>query len=673
MTEPITDPILTFALLMVTVLVAPLVFQKLRLPSLLGLICAGAVIGPSVLGLLERDRTMVLLGSVGLVFLMFVAGLSMDLSGFLKAKRKSISFGLASYLFPALLALVAGPWLLGFDFAASVMLGSIVGSHTLLAYPIVSRIGITKNSAVTIAMGGTLVTDVVSLGVLAVVMGANSGTTDLTFWLLFAMKVGVFVLGALTLLPRLGRWFFRTVKYDSNTDFLFMLSVLFFTAWSAELAGLAPIIGAFLAGLMMNRLVPESGTLMSRIQFVGSALFVPFFLVSVGLLVDVSVLGQAEVWRQALVFAVLVLLGKGGSSLLVGRLIGFTPAERWVVAGLTIPQAAATLAVTLIGFEIGLFSEVAVNAVILLILISCLIGPVLVERHGRKVALQDEGLPYDPTTAPQRILVPLANPETAEHLMEIAMMVHDPSLHEPIYPLIVCSSDGDVAANVARSERMLASIVEFAAATEYKVSPVTRVDLNIAKGISRAVLEKRVSTVIIGWNGEVSTRSAIFGSVLDQLLEEVEVQVVVCKITSSMNLFRRVVLALPPFASLESGFSDVLRTVKLMVEQLGATLVIVTNQALEPHLKEKAETVRPLIDIKWQDLESWEELLPWVAENRQAGDLLVLASARQGAVSWRESLDELPRNIAKKQPDLCFAVIYSSELEWAQAVPVALA
>jgi len=274
---PFDNPVLIFALVMLIILVAPILFKKIKIPGIVGLILAGTLVGPGLLGLLERDFTIELLGAVGLLYLMFMAGLSIDLNQFEKLKEKSVGFGLISFLIPQLGAVYVGTQFLGYSMPTSLLLGSIVGSHTLLAYPITEKLGITKNLGVTMSMGATLVTDTLSLGILAVVAasaGDNSGTG---YWTGFGASVLVFVAVSLIFIPRLGRWFFRNVKYERNIDYVFIVAVLFITAYLAEAAGLAPIIGAFMAGLLLNRLVPESGTLMSRVQFVGNVFFYSLF------------------------------------------------------------------------------------------------------------------------------------------------------------------------------------------------------------------------------------------------------------------------------------------------------------------------------------------------------------------------------------------------------------
>lgn len=663
LTPPFSDPVMIFALVMLIILLAPIIFKKLRIPGIVGLILSGTLVGPSVLGLLERDSTIELLGTVGLLYLMFMAGLSIDLNRFEKLRNRSIGFGIISYLFPALGAYFLGIHFLEYSLETSLLLGAIVGSHTLLAYPIVERLGITKNTAVTMSMGGTLVTDTLSLGILAIVAGTAGDAQGPGYWVGFIASVSVFVIASVIILPRLGRWFFRNVKYHNNTDYVFMVAVLFTTAFLAELSGLASIIGAFLAGILLNRLVPESGTLMSRIQFVGNALFIPFFLISVGMLVQVDVLASYDVWEKAIALMLLVFVGKALASLIISLIYKYSREEGYVVYGLTTPQSAATLAVTLLGYDLGFFDQTAVNAVVILILFSCMLGPWLVEKYGRIVAAQEDNKPYNPADAPQRILVPLANPETSDVLMDIAFMVRDQKSDQPIFPLTVARDGANVDANVANGEKMLSHAVLHAAAAEVPVNPITRVDYNISKGIARAVEEKRITNIIIGWNGEVSRKRRIFGSVLDQLLEQVDELVMVCKIEKPVNTFDRLVVAVPPLASLEIGFKGTIRSLKLMAEQIGCELVLVSTNDRAPYVRKSVNQIKPALSTTFETINLWSDLPGWLDRNEKENDLFTLLSSREGTISWRPALDRLPRVIVKRHPALSFIITYSSEIE----------
>lgn len=660
---PITDPVLVFGMVMLIIFTAPLLFRRYKIPGIIGLILFGAIAGPSAIGLLERDATMVLLGTVGLIYLMFMAGLSIDLNQFNKLRTRSLVFGLFSFFLPQLMALVVGLYLLGYSMESTLLLGSIVGSHTLLAYPLARRLGIAKNKAVTMAMGGSIVTDLISLVVLAVVMASIGGELDGIFWFKFVSMLLLFGASVLYVLPRVGRWFFRTVQNDSSTEYAFLLCCLFISAAVAQAIGLAPIIGAFLAGLALNSLVPENSTSMLRIQFVGDALLVPFFLISVGMLVDFSVLlSSFEVWIYAFVFTSLVLVGKVGAAWIIRAIFKYSKTEFGVVAGLTTPQAAATLAVTLVGFEAGLFSQNAVNAVIVMILITCIIGPILVENYGRKLAVEDEDDDLmGPSIGHHRILVPLSNPSTATALIDLAMMIRDPSSLEPLHPLIVARDGDDVQAQVANSEKMLGHAVIHATAANIPVLPVTRVDLNIASGIERAIKELRISAIVIGWNGQVSTQQRIFGSVLDQLMAETNQLLLVSKLEKPINTNTRIFAIIPPLVEREVGFSSALRSMKFLSNQIGAPITIHTVSECVKRILDLNKTVKPDLDVKVQSYSNWNDMMVGIRSRLNSDDLCVLFNVRESAVGWQPGLNKLPRSLAAMRPDMNLIVAYPAE------------
>jgi Kef-type K+ transport system membrane component KefB/mannitol/fructose-specific phosphotransferase system IIA component (Ntr-type) len=658
---PVQDPVLIFAIVMLIILMVPLLFNRIRIPGVVGLILAGTIVGPSAMGLLERDSTMILLGTVGLLYLMFMAGLSIDLNKFEKLRNRSIIFGLFSFFIPQGMAVAAGLYLLDYSLFTSLLLGSIVGSHTLLAYPIANRIGIIKNTAITMTMGGTIVTDSLSLAVLAVVAGAVTGDIGPTFWITFISMVSVYVVIIVLGLPRLGRWFLRDSRNETNVEFVFLVALLFLTAYLAGLVGLAPIIGAFLAGLTLNRLVPESSPLMSRVQFVGNALFIPFFLISVGMLVDVGVLLEGyDVWILAGVFTGLVFIGKLMGAVFTGLIYRYTKEETITVFGLSSPQAAATLAVTLVGYEIGLFDQLAVNAVVVMILITCMVGPWLVERFGRAVALQEEARPYNPSEAPQRILVPLANPATAESLMDIAMMMRGKNSDEPLFPITVARDGAKVDSQVAASEKMLSHAVVHAAAADIPVLPVTRVDMNISNGIMRAVKELRISDIVIGWNGQISARQKIFGSILDKLLEQSDEMVLVSKIEHPVNTTKRVILAAPPLIDREPGFDSAILTIQNLCDQIGARILLVCTEQNSRRIKDILSKQEPKIDTEALLLSEWTEVVRAAGPRFSEDDLLIIMSTREGSLAWQNSLHRLPRIISKRYPNLNFITVYPS-------------
>lgn len=661
---PVTDPVVTFAIVMVIILIAPMAMRRMQIPGLIGIIIAGAIIGPSAMGLLERDRTIELLGTVGLLYLMFMAGLSMDLQQFLRERKRSIGFGFISFIVPQTLGMLAGLYLLGYEPLTAVLLGSIVGSHTLLGYPIAKRLGITKNPAVTMSMGGTIATDALALTVLAVVAAMTAGEAGPLFWVQFIGLVGAYVALALFGLPRLGRWFFRNIQERGDVDFIFLMAVLFLSAVLSEFVGLAPIVGAFLAGLVMNRLVPDTGPLMNRVHFVGDALFIPFFLLSVGMLVDFGVLfGGLAVWGIATVFFALVLIGKFLAAGAMRLAFDLTYEQGWTVFGLTIPQAAATLAVTLVGFELGLFDEAAVNAVVILMLGTCLLGPWLVERYGRAIALAEAREAFSSGDAPQRILVPLANPANADALMDIAFMLRGTASKEPVYPLAVARDAGNVEAQVAESEKLLSHAVVHSAGAGVPVVPLTRVDLNVANGIERAVRELRISMLVIGWNGQITTRQRVLGSILDQVLQSLSQMTLICRVTETpLNTTNRIVLMIPPLSDHEPGFMDATRTVKVLAKALGTQMTVIatkgTMESVQPRLAEQ----KPELKFESVPLNSWSSLASTLREQVEESDVLVLLSSRVGRLSWTPELGRLAPRLAQSYQEQNLIIVYPSEL-----------
>ncbi len=661
MTLPVEDPVLIFALTMSIVLLAPMLFKRVGMPGLVGLIVVGAIVGPNAIGLLARDATFELLGTVGLLYLMFTAGLSIDFDQFTRLRGRSVTFGLFSFTLPFVVALGAGLALLGFGWSATLLLGAIVGSHTLLAYPIAQRLKLDKSPAVVMTMGGTVVTDLVSLLLLAVVTQVAAGKAETSDWMWFAARVALFGVAATWGVQLLGRWFFRTVKQQPDVQFAFLLTVVFGAAFVAEQAGLAAIIGAFVVGLSLNRLVPEQSPMMTRILFVGEALFVPFFLLSVGMLVDLRALLQLPLWALAILLSSLVLGGKAAAAFVVGKIYGYSRDEQWTIYGLSSPQAAATLAVTLIGFEIGLFNEQMVNGVVVMMLVTCLVGPFVVERWGRRMALAAESAPST-EPPPQRILVALSNPETAEELTDLALLIHDPSSTVPIYPMTVVRDGPGSDGRVAQAEDMLGRAVLHAAAADVEMKPLTRLDHNPASGIVRATKEERISTVLIGWNGENTARSFIFGSVLDQLLGETREMLWVCRLAQPLATTQRILALVPPYLSRETGFAAAMRAVKILARQAGAELVLIAAERSSDELEATSLRIKPDTPLRVEQMDSWTDTITTLDELYKSGDLLILLTSREGSLAWRPALDRLPRVLAQRFSDAGLLIVYPADV-----------
>ncbi|WP_026582020.1 cation:proton antiporter [Bacillus sp. J33] len=660
---PIEDPVIIFALAMVIFFLTPLLMKKLRIPGIIGPILAGVIIGPHGFHLLERDQTIVLLGTIGLLFIIFIAGLELDIDGFKKYRKRSILFGSLSFSIPLVLGTVVGI-IFDYSLTASILLGSILGSHTLLAYPIASRLGISKNKAVTTAVGGTLLTDTFALLVLAVITGAAEGQLSLQFWIKMIVSLIVFVLLILWGTPRLSRWFFRNAENEGVANFTYVMVILFVSGFLAIVAGMQPIIGAFLAGLALNRFVLDHGTLMNRIRFLGNALFIPFFLLSVGMLMDLSVLfNNPKAWIITGVILLSVFIGKASAPVIISKVYKYSKTERNVMVGLTIPQAAATLASTLVGFEVGLLDQSTVNAVIIMILLTCIAGPYFVEKYGRKLALKEEQQPSERKQGPERILIPLANPHTMESILDLANLIkHSNTDDQPLYPLTVVQKDiKTVQDEVANAEKMLGHAVMYASSAEIAVRPITRVDRNVSNGIIRAIAEERINTVVIGWNAERKSNK-LFGSIIDRFVDQTNQTVLVTKLGHPLQTTRRIILIIPYGADHKPGFIEALERIKMLTGRLSASLlVLVINDSIETYEK-YIQTIKPDPPTEIRQLKSWPSLQKNYVSMLKEDDIVVILSARKGTIAWHPELEELPKKLAKVKPE-SFIVYYPAEEE----------
>ncbi len=656
---PITDPVEIVALAMILFLVLPLIFERFRVPGMIGIIIAGAVVGPNGLNLLARDDTIILLGTVGLLYLMFLVGLELDLVDFNKYRNRSLIFGALSFAIPQITGTAIGV-AFGYPLPSALLLGAVFASHTVLAYPIASRLGIVKNLAVTSTLGGTILTETLALLVLAIVARSLDGTLGLSFWAILLGSLAIYILVVLLGVPRLGRWFFRTARSEATSEFVFVMATLFTVSFMAELAGVEPIIGALLAGLALNRLVPEHGTLMNRINFVGNALFIPFFLLSVGMLVDVRALATVDAWVLALALAVGVTLSKGLAALATRKAFGYAVEEGWVIFGLSVPHASGTLAIVLVGFQIGLFDQAEVNGVVLTILMTSLIGPWVTEKYGRLVAIKEEQKPYVPSDAPQRILIPLSNPATAETLLDLAFLMR--SSDEPLYPLMVVREMGETTdAQVAETEKLLGHAVIHAASAEVPVVPLTRVDQNIASGIVRGIAETRISNVVVGWDGGGSGHG-IFGSVLDQLLEQVKQGMVVAKLGHPVNTTTRLVLIVPALIERHPGFYEAARNIKMTASQLGAPMLVLVVDGNGDRYEALFNEMQPEVPSTFESIEGWGRLISTLRGRVESNDLVVAISARRGTLPWHAKLERLPAQLAELLPE-SFLIVYPSEAD----------
>ncbi|MDP2716602.1 cation:proton antiporter [Rheinheimera sp.] len=664
MTEffPITNPVIVFALVASLILLCPLLLARYRLPGMLGLLFAGALLGPNALHVLARDQSFILFGTVGLLYIMFIAALEIDMQQLKRSKSHTLLFGLLTFAIPQATG-TAVALLLGFDWLAAILLASMFASHTLLAYPIASRLGISGNPAVTTAVGGTIITDTLALLVLAVIATMAKGELSEHYWLQLGISLSLYIMVILLLLPKLARWFFRSVGGDGVAEFVFVLATVFICASFSHLAGAEPIIGAFLAGLALNRIIPHSSTLMNRLQFTGEAIFIPFFLLSVGMLLDVSIFfASARAWVIALAMVGTVILTKWAAAELCRLLLGYSRPQARLLFGLSVAQAAATLAATMVGYEIGLFDEAVVNGAILMILVTCFLAPWLVDRYGRRIALTQQHLPEE-TSAEQRIMVALAPGQAAEPLLQLAKWLRKPASVQAVYPITIVEEDSNHDVKLKYAEQLLSHAVSYLAAANIAAEPKVRIDLNITDGILRARRELRASEVIVGWSEHSSTSELLFGSMLSRLLADCSYTLLIKRQVAPLQHGQKLHWLLPPNADLEAGFSAAVLLIKRLCQQLSLTLQIYCQPEQQARLTSR---LKSLPDAQWQLASDWLQLPALLQNQTPAGDLLVLYGVRSGGLAWTPGLPDLQNQLASQFPATNLLVIYPAET---QALP----
>lgn len=657
---PLTDPILVFTILIAVILLAPLLAGRLRIPDLVLLLLAGTLLGPHGFGVLARDAAVTLFGAVGLLYIMFIAGLDIDLYRFGQTRGRSIAFGLLTFALPQALGMLLGRYLLGFSWMTSILLASLFASHTLLAYPIASRLGIARRETVAVTVGATIITDILALLVLAVIADLAKGIElDVRFWVGIVLGLLVMVWLAWKAIPCLSRWFFHRVPEQGGAQFLFVLTVVCGFAYLSHFAKMEPIIGAFMAGVAFNRLIPEQSVLMNRVQFAGHTLFIPFFLISVGMLVDPgALLTSLRGWQVAAAMIWAVVVSKWLAAHLAARLFGYRRQDGQVMFGLSVVQAAATLAAVLVGFNLEIFDATVLNGAIAMILVTCLLGAWCVDHYGRALAGSVPAARPAPRRT-QRLLVPVSSPASAVRLLDLAFLLRDDSQPGEVQPVTVVREDGDLDEAVAAGEKLLADCLGHAAAADRSVNPGLRVALNAGDGIVRAALELRSDAVVMGWGGGLRGVPRIFGTVLETIIDQCPARIILCRLVGPLNTTRRVLLPLPPLAERCADIDQVLRDAKWLARQIGADLhVYLSAPAAAAQLQAKVESIRPATATLFQKLPDWRRTRTRLFADLQPDDLIVLPAGRRHGSFWMPGLERLPEILAARFPRLNLLAIY---------------
>ena len=668
---PITDPTWIFFLVLMIILFAPIILGRLRIPHIIGMILAGVVIGKYGFNILERDSSFELFGKVGIYYIMFLAGLEMDLENLKKNLGRAFVFGLLTFAIPFAVGMWVGMSLFRFSVGASLLLSSIFASHTLVAYPIVGRYGLSRHASVSISIGGTMFALTVSLFVLAGISGIYKGELDSGSWMLFVLKCVAYCVFVFWIFPRFARWFFR--KYEDNVmQYIFVLALVFLSAALAELAGMEGIFGAFLAGLVLNRLIPHVSPLMNRTEFVGNALFIPYFLIGVGMLINLGTLfSGGETLKVVLVMVVVATVTKWIAAWLTQKIYRMSKASRQMLFGLSNAHAAGALAMVMVGTKIEiapgeyLMNEGMLNGVVIMILFSCIISSMVTEHAARTMALAEENGEMDMSRGKEdeRMMVSIANPETVEPLVNMALLMRNPKSKKELLAVTV-EVEYDEAkkqAKLAQRRKSLEHAARIASAVDVPMKTRCRLSTNAATGILNTASEMNATEIVLGLHHKHGLLDSFLGSFAQSVLKGTHRQLMIVKCLMPVNTMRRLMVAVPPKAEYEAGFYKWVERLARIGGQLGCRVHFWAHPDTIQRISGYMEKFHSSVRVEFSTMDDWDDLL--MMSSKVAYDhLTVIVSARKGAISYQPSFEELPDQITKYFSNSSLMLIYPDQL-----------
>lgn len=654
-TPPLENPVIIFSLILFIILIIPNILNRIKIPGIIGLIIAGIIIGPKGLNFfIEEDSFVEIFSTIGLLYIMFIAGLELDLNLFKANRNKSIAFGFLTFIIPLGLGFPIFYYLLhpidpNIDMNASLLIASMFATHTLLTYPIVSKLGISKNRAVAITVGGTILTDTAVLLLLAVIIGSHNGNLSKEFWIQLIISLILFSAVMFIVMPRIAKWFFRKLESEKHSHFIFVLSVVFFASFLAEVAGLESIIGAFFAGLALNKLIPASSALMNRIEFIGNSLFIPFFLISVGMKVDLGVIFEGPTALIiAAVLTTVALAGKWLAAWATQLIFKFTKTDRQLIFGLSSAHAAATLAVIMVGVNEGILDDNVLNGTIILILVTCIVASFATEKAAVKAVLEGEqALPDedDNKHKDEQILIPIANPKNMSKVLEFAILIKDKKSKNPLDILTVVPNDTEAEINIKKANEGLEEFIKDATASDTQADIISTIDHNPGSGMARMAKETMADIILLGWPRRIGFIDKLIGEKLDLVLKTDKL-LFICDFHTPMIDNKKIVVAVPPFAELEMRFELWVDKITELAKELSLPLVFFCNETTEKTLKKMAEDKGVGKNTSFELLDDWNDFLI-LSRSVSENDLFILVSARRGSVSYLHIQDNLPTRMER--------------------------
>ena len=665
-TLPLADPVLKFLLILLIILAAPLLLNKLRIPHLLGLIIAGAIIGPHGFNLVLRDSSIILSGTAGLLYIMFLAGLEIDMADFKRNSTKSLAFGMYTFLIPMILGTVVGIWVLRFNVLTSVLLASMFASHTLIAYPIISKLGISKNKAVSITVGGTMITDTLALLVLTIIVGMATGQVNDMFWIRLGVSILIFALIVLFGFPFIGRWFFKHV-HDNISQYIFVLVMVFLGSFLAQVAGMEAIIGAFLSGLALNRLIPQSSPLMNRVEFVGNAIFIPFFLLGVGMLIDYRTFFTSfETIKVGLIMIIVATAAKYIAAWMTQKTFHLSTDQRSVIFGLSNAQAAATLAAVMVGYNvitgtdangepIRLLNESVLNGTILMILVTCTIASFAAQKGAHNIAAQDISDKEENKKESEHILIPVSNEETVEELVNLSLAIKSPQNKNGLFALKVIDNHHSDEKALKQSRRVLQTAVNTAAATDTRMKDLLRYDLSVSNAIASVVKEREITDLVVGLHKEKDIPAAFLGHIVESVLAESSVSTFIYKPAQPISTVRRHLIIIPELAEKEIGFNQIIFRLRNVTQNTGAATVFYGSEATLNALKKLL--AKKSGEASYIEFNDWDDFLIVFRDIKLDDTMWIILSRKEG-LSYAPAMARIPKYLNKYFQANSFVLAY---------------
>lgn len=658
---PLTGPVEIFLLVLLIILVCPIIFRRIGIPQIVGLIIAGIAIGPYGFDILSRDASFEIFGQVGILYIMFLAAVEINMFHLKNNLGKGLIFGLITYAIPTLLGIFGSRWAFGASWSTCVLISTMYAAHTLISYPIVSKFGLQNSRPAIVAVCSTIVTVLIALLVLAGVVDASDhGGFRFSRFLNLIWLMILYAVGMGLLLHHFTKYFFRKIS-DQVNQFIYVLAMVFLSSLMASVIGLEAILGAFYAGLILNRFIPDRSGLMGRLKFVGDAIFIPYFLIGVGMLINIQTIFKSwNVGWVAFNMVVVAMFAKWIAAYGASRIFGFSSPGRRLMFGLTSGKAAATIAAAMIGFQHGLLTEDMLNGSVLMILVCCVVASVVTQNAAKqkRMILTEAEFKKESEMEPgefSRQLVAVANPVTAENLMKLALLMRHRNNRNYITALFVRNNDDSRRIEAGRKSLDIA--VNTAQTVDIEVKDIERYDLNVVSGVTNEAKQHQSSDIIIGLHRKANIVDSFFGSLTEQLLDSTNKMIFISRCFTSVNTIGRLLVLVPDKAEYETGFQNWVERISNLASQLAAKAIFIANSTTATFIRNVIISEGYAIRHEYRELEAWDDYILH-SNDINEDDIFIIIGARKGSVSYSSDLESLPSFLQKNHSHNNLMLVY---------------